>query len=200
MVTMVLSPMPRPMMDSFSSKGKLAVLHARHQKRHQEYHHDGNVVEPHGYAHDVLEQHAQSQVEHQKHPDGQKRRHVALGCVARRGGASALAAGGPFVLRLHGIPLFRPTCLLYPLKRDPARSIGDEKREGAPRGSFLSAACAPCALFRRRWGEGGAGYGIGSGFPSLDPSTRSIMSCRLLTPEPSVNVGDVGLHGVFRQD
>ena len=85
-------------------EGELAVLHARHQKRHQEYHHDGNVVEPHGYAHDVLEQHAQSQVEHQKHPDGQKRRHVALGCVARRGGASALAAGGPFVLRLHGIP------------------------------------------------------------------------------------------------
>ena len=59
-------------------EGQLAVLHARHQKRHQEYHHAGYVVETHGDAHPVFEQYAQPQIQHQEHPDGQKRLDVAL--------------------------------------------------------------------------------------------------------------------------
>lgn len=38
----------------------------------------GVIVEPHGDAHAVLEQNAKSQIQHEEHADGQKRRHISL--------------------------------------------------------------------------------------------------------------------------
>lgn len=68
--------------DELVVKGKAAILEARHQKRHQKDHHDGDVIEPHGNAHAVLEQNAEPQIQHEEYPDGQKRRHISLFHVA----------------------------------------------------------------------------------------------------------------------
>ena len=59
-------------------EGQLAVLEAGHQQRNKEDHHDGDVVEPHGDAHAVLEQNAEPQIQHEEHPDRQQRRHISL--------------------------------------------------------------------------------------------------------------------------
>ena len=64
--------------DELVVEGEAAILEARHQKCHQKDHHDGDIVEPHRDAHTVLEQNAEPQIQHEEHPDGQKRRYISL--------------------------------------------------------------------------------------------------------------------------